>query len=210
MPERERGLQMGDEVTTGTDGQEPPATGQQPAKPVASGGANGSSGSSGESSALLEKISRLQEDLSQERTKIKSLQAESARDKKTAADLTLKETKRTHVNAAIGTLGDDFIIDAESRKELDNIINDLPDSAELPARITSLVNIAKKPAKSLTTSSPFSKPGNTASGGTGIPQKDPKDYTIPELAVMSKQEPERYKEIANARFGPASFGAKGN
>jgi hypothetical protein len=181
---------------------EPPAPTPQPTPPPAKGG-----GSAGES-ALLEKITRLEGDLHKERGKIKTLETERDTFRKSATDYEVKDKKRTALDAALGSIGDDFVIDNTRRTKLQNAVNNLGDGPELEATIAELVDGFKQPKTVESLASPFTRPAGSTGAEGGVPEKKAAEYTTEELAVISRQEPERYKEIRQQRSSTLTFGAQ--
>lgn len=175
----------------------PPAATPPPAK------------TSGSDSALMERYEALQKDIHQERQKLKAVTAERDQYKNTATTLETKDKKRSALDKALGTLGEDFYIDEARRTTLLESLEDLNDGPNLAARVQGLVDLAKLPKVADNSKTPFQRPsnGNAAGSTGGVPSKAAKDYTPQELAVMARNEPDRYKEIRAERDKGIGFGA---
>lgn len=191
------------EAGPGESTETPPA-----AAPRAKG--SGGSGTTGES-ALLEKIDRLHGELSDERRKHKITASERDQFKTSATTLEVKDKKRTALDAALDTVGEDFEINAERKKALIENVEALSYSDGLNDRVLSLVNLAKQPKAASNLETPFSRPAANGSGSTDtheVPEKKPEDYTTHELMALSRTDPERYKAVREARDKIIGFGRK--
>lgn len=196
---------MADEGNGGA-GEGEPTGDPAPAPPKAKAGG----GSTGES-ALSEKVDQLHKELSDERKKVRALTTERDQFKGRTSELEVKDTKRSALDAALLTVGDDFEINAERRQALMDNIEALAPSENISDRVLSLVNLAKQPKSAERLETPFgARPaaGGGSSDTTEVPEKKPDDYNTHELMALARTDPDRYKEVRAARDKSIGFGRK--